>query len=314
MAIVKLSAIERRRVSVFVTCLVVAAIAWVFVSLSNPYQFTTRQAIIFKNMPQRRAFLSLQSDTVNVTMTGSGWQMLFSKMNPANRAISIDLHTLENKSFVVLNSQLKQINQGRDSDNLVLSINPDTLYFDFTNRVSKRIPVKLDTSFRYQKQFFRSDNIIIKPSYVTISGPANRIDKITEWPSDSLKLSDLNENTDAHVNLRPVNDASMTIVPKAVEVRVPVDEFTEKTLEIPVKLINHNYDNVKIFPQKVRVTFTVALNKYAETNEDLFEASADLDLWRDKGYSTLPVKFTRMPAFSKIVNIEPRNIDFIVKK
>jgi len=127
MAIVKLSAIERRRASVFVTCLVVAAIAWVFVSLSNPYQYTTRQAIIFKNMPQRRAFLSLQSDTVNVTMTGNGWQMLFSKMNPANRVISIDLHTLENKSFVVLNSQLKQINQGRDSDNLVLSINPDTL-------------------------------------------------------------------------------------------------------------------------------------------------------------------------------------------
>ena len=58
---------------------------------------------------------------------------------------------------------------------------------------------------------------------------------------------------------------------------MPVDEFTEKDLEIPVKLINNrNYENVKIFPQKVKVTFTTSLSRYAEIDEDFFEATADL--------------------------------------
>ncbi|MES2279183.1 MAG: YbbR-like domain-containing protein [Bacteroidota bacterium] len=314
MAIIKLSAIERRRMSVFMTCLVLAIVAWVFVSLSNDHRYVIKQVVNFKNAPQKRAFHSLQSDTVDVTMHGTGWQMLFSKMKSANKPIDIDLRTLENKNFVVLNNQIKQINAGRDSANYVISINPDTLYFDFTSRMVKRVPVKLMLSINYQQRFSLSDRINIKPAYITISGPANRIDRINEWPTDSLKLHGINESYSTRLNLRPVNDGSMVIYPKAVEVRIPVDEFTEKTMEIPVKLINHNYDNVKIFPQKIKVTFTVSLNKYAETDEDFFEATADLDLWRDKGYTTLPVKLTRQPAFCKIVSIEPRSIDFIVKK
>jgi hypothetical protein len=71
---------------------------------------------------------------------------------------------------------------------------------------------------------------------------------------------------------------------------------------------------VKVFPQRVKVTFITSLKKYAEMDEDFFEASADLELWRNRDYSTLPVKLTRSPAYCKIVRIEPQNIDFIVRK
>ncbi len=77
---------------------------------------------------------------------------------------------------------------------------------------------------------------------------------------------------------------------------------------------NVDFFNVKVFPQKVKVTFTTSLNRYADINDELFEAQADLNLWRAYGYSALPVKITRVPAFCRVVNIEPRNVDFIVKK
>jgi len=49
-------------------------------------------------------------------------------------------------------------------------------------------------------------------------------------------------------------------------------------------------------------------------DEDLFEADADLDLWKNRNYSVLPVMLSKMPEFCRIVKIEPRNIDFIIKK
>jgi hypothetical protein len=128
-------------------------------------------------------------------------------------------------------------------------------------------------------------------------------------------MRDVGENINTRVNLQSVKEGNLNVYPKTVQVIIPVDEFTEKTLELPVKLINnHNYDNIKVFPQKVRVTFTTALNRYPDMTEDLFEATADLDLWRDHGYRTLPVKLTRFPPFCKIVKISPANIDFIIKK
>jgi hypothetical protein len=65
---------------------------------------------------------------------------------------------------------------------------------------------------------------------------------------------------------------------------------------------------------KVKVTFTTSLRRYPEIDDEFFEASADLSLWQDRGYSTLPVKITRLPAYCKIVKIQPQNVDFIIHK
>lgn len=161
----------------------------------------------------------------------------------------------------------------------------------------------------------QSGNAIIRPAYVTISGPSNLIDKIDAWRTDSLVLKNINEDITAQLNLKAPPEGNISIYPKTVQIIVPVDEFTEKTLELPVKLVgNVEYFNVKLFPQKVRVTFTTSLNRYQDIDEELFEAQADLNLWRTYGFNTLPVKVVRMPAFCKLVSVEPGNIDFIVKK
>jgi YbbR domain-containing protein len=315
MAIIKLSATERRRVSVFFTCLILAVFAWVFTVLSNNYNYTVKEALNFKNTPQKRAFHSLQSDTVDATVSGTGWQMLFSKMNKDVRVVSIDLRTLENKSYVVLSSQLNQINNRKEIDQQITGFNPDTLYFDFSNRKAKRVPVYLVSKIKFKRQFYQSDNITINPAYVIVNGPANVIDKLTNWPSDTLKLDSINDTVSTSLNLQPVKEGNMSIYPKSVQVTVPVDEFTEKTLLIPVKLINnHNYDDVKVFPQKVKITFMISLNRYAETDEDFFEATANLDLWLNGGYKVLPVVISKIPSYCKVVKVEPQNIDFIIKK
>ncbi|MDB4925306.1 CdaR family protein [Mucilaginibacter sp.] len=315
MAIIKLSIAERRRISAFFTCLVFAACAWIVITLSKPYSYNVKEILIFKNAPQKRAFHSLQPDTVNVTVKGSGWQMLFSKINEQNKIIKVDLRTLDSEAYIILSSQIQAINAEKAVKNEIIAFSPDTLYFDFTNRSERRIPVQLIKSVKYEPQFSQSDNIIIKPAYVTISGPSNRIDKIVAWYTDSLVLRNVSENINSTLNLAASTEGNISIYPKTVQVNIPVEEYTEKTIEVPVKLVNNiDFYNIKIFPQKVKVTFTTSLSKYADIDESLFEAQANLDLWRVYGYNTLPVKITMLPAYCKIVSIEPRNIDFIIKK
>jgi YbbR domain-containing protein len=210
----------------------------------------------FRNSPQKRAFHPLQADTVNAIINGNGWEMLFAKMSTGNKYIPIDLRSLENKSYVVLSSQKELINSKREPSQQIVGFNPDTLYFDFTNRKVKRIPVHLVTSIKYQHQYFQSDNMAITPAYVIINGPENIIDKITEWNSDTLRVDSADETIKTSVNLQPVKEGNLSIYPKSVQVTIPVDEFTEKTLEVTVKVINNtDYQNVKIFPQKSNIYY-----------------------------------------------------------
>jgi YbbR domain-containing protein len=313
MALVKLSAGEQRRLSAFITCLLIAALAWVIAALANPYNFTVKRVLTYKNAPQKRAFHSLQPDTVTVKVRGSGWQMLFSNLKK-NIPLSVDLSPLNSNNYVVLSSQVNQFNDG-DTSQQIIDFNPDTLFFDFSDRMVKRVPVKLLMNLKYQRQFAQSNNAGIKPAFVTLDGPASRISKITEWDTDSLITQNVNATIHTQLNLQPVTEGNMSIYPKSVTVVVPVDEFTEKTLQIPVKLVNnHDFYNVHLFPQKVKITFVTALKKYAETDEDFFEAQADLDLWKMQGYNTLPVKLTRFPPYCRVISVDPPNVDFIIRK
>ena len=315
MAIIKLSVTERRRISVFLTCLVLAVCAWLVVAFSSTYNYTAKKIIRYKNVPLKRSFHSLQSDTIEAVVKGTGWQMLFARINEKITPINVDLRSLESRPYVALSAQLQLINTDVPGNNPIIAFNPDTLYFDFSNRSIRRIPVKLLSAINYQKQFSQSDNVIIEPSYVTVSGPSGEIDAMNAWPTDSLKAKNVNETVNKAINLKPPAEGNITIYPKTVQVRIPVNEFTEKTIKIPIKIINNsNYYNIKVIPQRIKVTFTTSLDKYADIDPDLFEAQADLDYWKKYGYSTLPVKITRVPDFCKVVRIEPGNIDFIVKK
>ena len=315
MAIIKLSSLERKRLTVFFTCLLVAFVAWIFVTMSNAYTFPIKVALKYKNQPLKKAFNALQPDTVNAVVGGTGWQKLFSDLRGAKRIINVDLRKLETQNFIVLSNQLPQINMRNDRSQQIISFNPDTIYFDFTSRKVKRVPVILRSIINYDHQYARSGDINVKPDYVTVSGPATFIDRLTNWKTDSLNANQVNNSINTELQLVSPQQSNVSIYPKSVLVNIPVDEFTEKTLEIPIKLINNRtYSRVTLFPKKVKVTFTVSLSNYAEVNADFFEAVADLDDWQKKGLTLLPVRLKQQPDYCSVVRVQPANVNFILRK
>ncbi len=314
MAIFKLSRAERRRISVFITCFVLAVVAWIFVTLSNNYTFPVKIVLNFKNQPLRKAFYALQADTVVALVGGTGWQKLFSNITPGNRKVNVDLQKLETQNFIVLSNQLPQINQKTDK-NQIISFNPDTVFFDFAVRKVKRVPVNLTADISYQHQFARSGDVNLNPNFVTISGPAAYVDSVTSWKTDSLTVKKASGNIVSKLNLLQPKENNVSVYPKTIDVKIPVEEFTEKTLEIPIKLINNRvYRQVTLFPKKVKVTFMVSLNNYPEIDTDFFEAVADLDAWQKNGSVNLPVKLKQQPVYCNIISVQPASINFIVRK
>lgn len=316
MPIFKLSKAERKHISAFFTCLFLAVLAWIFVTMSKNYTFPVKVALNYKNHPLRKAFYALQADTVLATVGGTGWQKLFSGIHPSkSRSVGVDLKKLETQNFIVLSSQLPVINQKPEKGQQIISFSPDTVYFDFTAQKTKRVPVQLNTNISYQRQYARSGDIMLKPDFVTISGSAAYVDAIKTWPTDFLVVNKANDDITANLKLFPPQENNVSIYPKTVAVNIPVDEYTEKTLEIPVKLLNNKiYSQVSLFPKKIKVTFMVSLNSYPDIDADFFEVVADLNSWQKQGMQTLPVTLKQRPDYCNILSVQPAAVNFFVRK
>ena len=315
MAIIKLTSAEKRKLSIFFTCLSLAVIAWLFFSLSNKYDYEVKTVVNFRNLPANKAFNPLQSDTVLLKVQGSGWQLLFTRLRIYPSDVKVDLKALEKRNFVTFSEQINSINSYYSSQQKIINVQPDTLYFDFTTRKVKKVPIKLLSELSFVKQFGQSEKTILKPDSVTLTGPQEQLDKIEFWLTDTLKRKFVEATINEKVNLIKAKEANISIYPTSTEAKIPVEEFTEKEILVPVRIVNNSeYYNVKLIPDKVKITIMISLKDYANADEDDFEAIADLNLWKNNKANMLPVQLVKRRSFSRVRKIEPLQVNFIIKK
>lgn len=315
MPFIKFTKVERNRISLFLVCLLLAVVAWMFFALSNRYFYQVKTLTRFVNLPESKAFHPLQSDTIRLQVEGTGWQLLFSRLRISPLSVDIDLNELRKSTFVALSAQVSKINGQLASTQRVVNVQPDTLFFNFSANTVKKIPVRLKQNIQFRGQYGISDTAQISPAYVTITGPGKELANITSWETEPLNMKDVSSNINMRVRLKRPAMANITIHPSTVDLKIAIDEFTEKTIEVPVKIRNNKeYRNVKLLPERIKVTLMTALSNYSQVDRSSFDLFVDLDNWKEKGYTQLPVRIIRLPAFSKLVKIEPQTIDFIIEK
>ena len=315
MPFIKLTKFEQHRLSLFFICLALSIAGWLFFALSNPYRYPVNTIVHYYNAPHHKAFHPLQSDHVKLMVEGTGWQLLFSKLRFSPRNIKVDLKNLSKQNFVSFKDQLYSVNKEFDFRQRVVSVQPDTLYFDFSARNVKRVPVKLVSKLLFKNQYGLYESIKLIPEYVTLTGPKDDLMAITSWETDTLISKNIDETFSANISLKSPSKLNIAIYPTLIQVKVPVDEFTEKEVEVPLQLKNNRlFDEVKLFPENVKVKIQVSLKNYPSVDKKAFEVFVDLDNWKNHGYKQLPIVLKGYPQFSKLIKIEPQFVDFIIRK
>ena len=311
----RLNKTQRRKIKIFVKCVVVSFLAWLLIAISNKYTFVVKAGIEFVNIPEKRAFHSLQSDTVSVKIKMSGWDVLLSTLNPDTANIQVDLSSLSSRNYIVFSNQIGFINRQFPSDKQVITVSPDTLYFDFSRQTQRKVPVRVPTSITFRKQYDIIGETKTNPSHITITGPLEDVANIEYLETDSITGKGIHTDIRTVASINKNQRTNITIYPKFTEVTIPVGEVTEKIIEVPIRIINGGkYFSVRIIPTKAVLTIMVSLKDYAKFTASDFEVVVNMADWEKNKTVSLPVLVTKVPDYVKMVKLEPQNVDFFVRK
>lgn len=315
MQFIKLSTLERKRFGTIILCFLIAIVAWFFMALNKRYTYNVETQIIYTDEPQSKALRALQADTVDLKVEGNGWQLIFDrfKINPS--AIKVSLNKLNTRNYILLSEQLNAVNNQLESTQKIISIQPDTLFFDFSKRITKKVPIVLIAKIKYDSQYSKSAIETIFPNMVTISGTEDEISNIQQWRTDTLHLNHVFSSIDTLVHLKNSSTKNISLSPTKVNIKIPVEEFTEKKLDIPLKIINNpEFENVKLYPQRIEVILKVALSKYDDIKTDNIEAVVDFNQWKKNKQHQFLVQIKEVPPFTKVIFVKPQYIDFLIEK
>ncbi|MBV2227289.1 MULTISPECIES: YbbR-like domain-containing protein [Sphingobacterium] len=315
MALRRINKVQRRKLSIFLRCIIISFLAWTLFAISSDYTFTKKASMSYVNLPENKAFHPLQSDTVTVKIKMSGWKVFMERLHPDTAKIQVDLSGLKSRNFIVFGNQIGFINRQFPTDKQVVAVSPDTLYFDFSKQTQRKVPVKAVESLTFQRQYGVIGETRTNPEYVTITGPLEDVASIEYLETDTIKGKDVNTDVRTVAYLNKQQRTNITIYPTFAEVIVPVGEITEKVIELPIKVENSKgYTSVRVLPSKVRATILLAVKDYNKYTSRDFEAVVDLDAWKDHKVSSLPVIITKMPDYVKVLSVEPQNVDFFVRR
>ncbi len=304
-----------REFFVFLFFFVIASGFWLLQTLNNDYETEFSIPVRLKGVPNNTVITSEPAPELRIKVKDKGTVLLNYMLGKSFYPITLDFSDYKgaNNHVRIYASQFeKKVLSQLNVSTRLISMKPDTLEYIYSTGASKLIPVKLLGTVNAGRQYYLSDTIF-KPDSVLVYAPAGILDTITTAYTQRLKLEDISDTLKQQVPL--LARKGVKYVPASVEMMLPVDIYTEKTVEVPLHGVNFPADKVlRAFPSKVQVTFQVGLSRFRQISADDFHINVSYEELLRLGSDKYTVKLKKIPHGVSQVRFNPEQVDFLIEQ
>ena len=310
-----------KRVIIYLVCVGIATVFWFLNMLGKNYTADLDLPVRYGNLPKNQVLINKLPRKLTLHVNAFGFTLLRHKLNLTFSPLVFNLDDItrdmmesdkRSEYHIVTSPYLSEIADQLSSDVHVLGISPDTLHFNFDKVVPRKIKVYPNVRVEPKRQFNVSGPIRTKPDSVLVFGPRSIVDTLKFVSTQYQRFESVSEPVQKNVSL--VGIANIEIKDQRVELNIPVEEFTESQMLIPLSVENKPDNiNIKLFPNRVKVTFIVGLSRYSEILPSDFKLVV---LWNEiiPGKSMLKVQLRAVPPFVKSVKIIPEEVEYLIEK
>jgi len=275
--------------------------------------------VIFENNPENYVLSGKPDSILSFTVSSGGLDLLTLRYFSSKIPVRIDLSDVRPRqdgdyfwasipTFEFSGKMLAQLNLSEEH----ITVSPEYLNLRFEPMTGRKVKVIPRLNIGFEKQFMLSGSLKATPDSVLVLGQKEIVDNITFVDTRLTDLKNIAASQKVNVGLLiPENFPNVKLVPETVTVEIPVDQYTESTVEISLR-VGDPATKIKTFPQKVKITFHVGLKDFSRVSDDMFMAQVNYN--PNEPTSRLKVNLVRSPSFVNIVRIEPESVEFLILK
>jgi hypothetical protein len=313
----------RYKTSVFLICLMISTSVWLLEKFAYQYPTEINYPVSFSGFSDDNVLVGQTDSVLRIGFQASGFGLIrfhyFSQKHPFEINLQ-NYRMLQQSDFSELtvgtNPLARQIMESFNLSGNIEYVVPADLVIRFEDRKSKSVPVIPVVELNYMKQFFAYDSLSIDPENVVVSGTADEIGNIHFVKTAALKFDNLSASIDQMVNVELPDQAKrIRMEPAQVRIQMQVEKFTEAEIEIPIEKVNlPDGLRVKLFPEKVRVVYMVALKDFKRIEAGKFSCVVNLSQIRNFSGKRITVDLINYPDYIRIVRIVPPDLEYIILK
>jgi len=303
-----------RNLLVFLIFLAVAIVFWFMQALKETTTAQFTYAVEFVNVPKEVIFTSTVPKSVAISVNGRGWNIVQYITQHERKELQIDFQEVEkSRSKITLDNNLWRRLLLRDLKGTLkfVTATPTSQDVYYSNGSTKRVPVHFNGKITTELQHLLC-GIRLMPDSIEVIAPSYLLDSITEVQTKYQTFTGLDDTIIATVPLHAAT--GIKVVPDSVKVKICVDLFTEKSLEVPIYCENIPSNKVlRTFPSKAKVTFHVSATQFNKISPDDFIVVVNYDDLQEGNERQKLLLRTRPEGISH-VRIEPEQVEYVIEQ
>lgn len=295
--------------------LLITTILWLCYSMSEEGDYKTQIPIQWTGIDTARYAVTYADSVLPVTIKSNCFQAIkrYFVLRQSYYSISVQGDTIINVAHPLFEDLTKQLNFVGISS---MYSSKEVLRVEVDERIAKPfVPQLRGVEFNFDGQVGLSGEPRIEPDTVWLYGTASSLNKISQLSTAPTVLEHLSDSGYYTLTLDPVwkDYPDLRSSHDVIRIYLPVDQFTEIKLKVPVTLRSSSQlGRVRLYPEQVDVSLWVPRSDYNNITASQIEVVADYDAITNS--QQIPVLVTRFPSNTRIKQVSPASIQYVIIK
>lgn len=308
---------KARNYKVFLVFVMISTIFWLLIKFSKEYTTLVSFSVIYDSVPSDMVWGAIPENSLQISTTASGFQHLGYAFG--GKKIHLDMSEIRSSGndqyFLLPEEQISSIIRQFPSNLELIYRSPDSIFFDLSKKISKKIPVILNDSLTLAPSYQFVETVSVRPDSILISGPASLVSKIEKIETELFVKENIRKNNTEVVRLKPLNIDKVESSVNMVNVSLRVEQFTQSKMDVPINIRNVPSGYLlKIFPDNITVTFNIGLSDFESINQSSFRVIADYNHIKEGNSQFIPLDLKLLNDKIELVKFGPSEVEFLLRK
>ena len=299
--------------------LLVSVFLWFLIKLSKEdYQHTLHFPVTFTNTPDHLRLTNKPAKEVRLVLNGQGFAILKHNLFTSKK-IEIDLSRLNSlpngRYYWSAQKGLSEVDAQFTGPVQILKMEPDTLFFNFTEVIAKKVPVKAAIKVSSNLFALQENKLEIQPDSVTLRAPASILDTLHHITTSPYEIKEKRDSLTRQLSLNiPHPDVHSNV--SKVQAFMYFENLTQGSFTIPIS-VRQVPDSVhfEIFPREAQVSYHVPLSRFGAVQSAAFTLSVNYNqLQKTEEQEFLTIQLQSKPNMVSRVSIKPKRVEYIITR
>ncbi len=307
-----------KRIVVFLACLLIATGLWFLNVLSKDYSTTLSYPVKYINPPQNQFLVNNPPSIMELKVNAYGFTLLRQKIKFSFSPIVLNLTNItkniepsSNGFRINTNTIINQVSDQVSSEITVHNIRPEIFFIQLDSLETKLVPIKTNIELKFKPQYNLKKAVITNPKQVNITGPAIILDTIDFLYTEEKIFDGLEYEITSTLEI--IHPENTTVIPEKIELKIPVEKFTEKEILIPIQIKNKPENaSIKLFPSEIKLTILVGLSEFETVDASKFEVFVDYKNIKTEITSLEITVLSELPNV-QIIRFTPESVEYLIE-